>query len=60
MEFKIQQKTIVKDHVYIIDDSKKLSTIDNLNKEQLSFATSSFNSLGMRVSLQTQWANNEL
>jgi len=43
MEFKIQQKTIVKDHVYIIDDSKKLSTIDNLNKEQLSFATSSFN-----------------
>src|SRR5271156_1621801 len=43
MEFKIQQKTIVKDHVYIIDDPKKLNTIDALHAEQVSFATSSFN-----------------
>lgn len=43
MEFKIQQNPTKKHHLYIIDDVKKLSQVADLGKEEIAFATSSFN-----------------
>src|ERR1700739_1215299 len=42
MEFKIQQKTGHVNHLYIIDDPKKISLVHSLNKEEALFVTTSF------------------
>jgi len=43
MEFKIQLKTTKIHHLYIIDDAKKITQVPDLTKEEVSFATTSFN-----------------
>jgi leucyl aminopeptidase len=42
MEFKIQQKSAKKDHIYIIDDAKKLGQIPALEKDEAAFVEKGF------------------
>ena len=42
MEFRIVQKAGKKNQVFIIDDSKKLSKINDLTKEEVAFAEKAF------------------
>ncbi len=42
MEFKIQIKQTKQDHIYIVDDEKKLSSLAVLTKEELAFIKTSF------------------
>ena len=42
MEFKILTKQTKQDHIYIIDDERKLSQVTDLTKEELTFIKTSF------------------
>ena len=42
MEFKILTKQTKQDHIYIIDDEKKLSLVTDLTKDELAFIKTSF------------------
>jgi leucyl aminopeptidase len=44
MEFKIQQKPAKKHQVYLIDDVKKISHVPGIEKKELDFASTTFNS----------------